>query len=74
MIGDPMRAAKVILRLADEPDLPLRLQLGSDAFSLVQGQARKTLSDQEKWRGVSQSTNADGHDENVLKNVVGAVY
>lgn len=69
MTGDPARAGKVILRLADEQDLPLRFQLGSDAYGLVQGQARKTLGDQEKWKSISFSTDADDRDIDHLSHI-----
>lgn len=71
--GDPARAAFAIRKLAGEPRLPLRVQLGSDAVSLVAGQARKTLSDLEEWRSVGCATDADDADADALDKVTAAV-
>ncbi|KIK55006.1 hypothetical protein GYMLUDRAFT_76759 [Collybiopsis luxurians FD-317 M1] len=43
-------------------DLPLRVQLGSEALFLVKMQANITLEDAERWAWVSHATNADDMD------------
>ncbi|KAF8581476.1 NAD(P)-binding protein [Ramaria rubella] len=69
-VSDPVRAAQIILDLAKESDLPLRLQLGSDSFYIVESQAKQTLKDQEKWAKVSHSANADDYDSSVISLVL----
>jgi NAD(P)-dependent dehydrogenase (short-subunit alcohol dehydrogenase family) len=57
--GDPVKAARVILRIAATDDPPLRLLLGSDAVEGVEKADRaKTESDQQ-WRSLSLSTDFD---------------
>ncbi|KAI0321434.1 hypothetical protein OF83DRAFT_314260 [Amylostereum chailletii] len=59
-IGDVTKAAQAMIRIASEPNPPLRIQLGSDAWGIVQHTANRTLKDQEKWAELSHSTNQDG--------------
>lgn len=59
-IGDAKKAGKILMSLGDKPDLPLRIQLGSDAFTIVRHTAQTTIADSEKWEDFSQSTNIDG--------------
>ncbi|KAF8581481.1 NAD(P)-binding protein [Ramaria rubella] len=73
VVSDPVRAAQIILDLAKEPDLPLRLQLGSDSLYLVESQAKQTLKDQEKWAKVSHSANADDYDKNVISSILESI-
>lgn len=54
--GDPLRAAKVIVDLADRDDLPERIQLGTSAFNDVAAKIARTAQDQQVWREVSLST------------------
>lgn len=61
-IGNPERAAKAFVTLSEKQDLPLRIQLGSDALTLIRHTARKAISDSEKWEDISHSTNIDGID------------
>jgi len=58
--GDPLKAAKVIVDLADRDDLPERIQLGANAFEDVAAKLARTARDQEQWRAVSLSTDFDG--------------
>jgi NAD(P)-dependent dehydrogenase (short-subunit alcohol dehydrogenase family) len=54
--GDPARAAKALIDVADSDDPPLRLLLGSDALKLA-GQDEQTRRDETaKWEHVSLST------------------
>lgn len=57
--GDPLKAAKVIVDLFDQDDLPERIQLGSSAFDDVAEKLARTARDQEQWRAVSLSTDFD---------------
>jgi NAD(P)-dependent dehydrogenase (short-subunit alcohol dehydrogenase family) len=57
--GDPLKAAKIIVDLADRDDLPERIQLGSSAFNDVAAKIARTARDQEVWRGLSLSTDYD---------------
>jgi NAD(P)-dependent dehydrogenase (short-subunit alcohol dehydrogenase family) len=57
--GDPLKAAKVIVDLADRDDLPERVQLGTNAFEDVAAKLARTARDQEQWRAVSLSTDFD---------------
>lgn len=73
-IGSPERAAKAFVNLAEEQDLPLRIQFGSDALAIVRHTARKTISDSEKWEAASHSTNVDGIDpKEYTKNLLVAL-
>lgn len=58
-MGDPEKAAQVMVDLADHPEPPVHLVLGSEAVVLLQqaDEARKT--ELEKWMPVSLSTNHD---------------
>ncbi|TFY76994.1 hypothetical protein EWM64_g7019 [Hericium alpestre] len=59
-IGDIHKAAQAMIRIAREPDPPLRLQLGTDSFGIVAHRANATLKEQERWAELSHSTNLDG--------------
>ncbi|KAF8581485.1 NAD(P)-binding protein [Ramaria rubella] len=69
-IGDPVRAAQAIVDLSREPEMPLRLQLGSDAYYLAEAQATQTLKDQKKWASISHSTNAEDYDKGILSLIL----
>jgi len=58
--GDPLKAAKIIIDLADRQDLPERIQLGANAFEDVAAKLARTARDQETWRTVSLSADFDG--------------
>jgi len=60
-IGDVDKAAQAMLAIAEEPNPPLRIQLGSDAYNVMLKKATKTLEDGKKWEGLSHSTNQEGH-------------
>lgn len=65
-IGDVHKAALAMIRIAGEPDPPLRLQLGTDAWGIATIKAKKTLSDAEKWAELSHGTNLDGYGMEIL--------
>lgn len=54
--GDPVKAARIIVDLADREDLPERLQLGTSAFHDVTAKLEHIAAEQEAWREVSLST------------------
>ena len=59
LMGDPDKAAKVMIDLVDNPAPPVHLVLGTDAIDRVK-QANVVRSEEmEKWLPVSNSTNAD---------------
>jgi NAD(P)-dependent dehydrogenase (short-subunit alcohol dehydrogenase family) len=57
--GDPVKAAKVIVDLADAPELPQRIQLGTTAFNQIAAKLAQIAADQQLWRDVSLSTDYD---------------
>ena len=73
-IGSPERAAAALIKLAsvNGAELPLRIQLGSDALGLARNKAKKTISDGEKWSDLSHSTNHDGVDKNSILDALAA--
>ena len=71
-IGSPEKAAKAFITLAEKrSELPLRIQFGSDALTIVRHTAKRTISDSEKFEGISHSTNVDGiNSEEYTKNLL----
>ncbi|KAH9919876.1 hypothetical protein B0H21DRAFT_712945 [Amylocystis lapponica] len=59
-IGDPVRGAKAIMRIAGMEDPPLRIQLGTDSLLVVKKKALKTIEDGERLAELAHSTNAEG--------------
>jgi hypothetical protein len=55
-VGDPVKAAKVIVDLVGCGTLPERIQLGEDCFTAVAGKLTRTARDQARWREISIST------------------
>ena len=58
--GDPDKVAQVILRIASEPQPPLRLLLGSDAVAVAAAAESQRAREDAQWRDVSMSTDFDG--------------
>ena len=54
--GDPMKAAAAIRQLAAARQPPLRLQLGSDCVSLVEGKLATMAEELDRWRELALST------------------
>jgi NAD(P)-dependent dehydrogenase (short-subunit alcohol dehydrogenase family) len=54
--GDPVKVARVVVDLARDPEPPLRLLLGSDAFGLAQAAAERRAAQDRRWEAVSRST------------------
>ncbi|KAJ7583367.1 NAD(P)-binding protein [Mycena floridula] len=71
LLGSSHRMALAIIRLAGEPELPLRVQFGSEALFLVGTQAQKTISEGQKWAELSHSTNREDMDgEKYVKEIL----
>jgi short-subunit dehydrogenase len=54
--GNPDRLAQVVLELADAPEPPVRLPLGSDTVAAIEAKHRSDAAIIEAWRNVSIST------------------
>ncbi|CAI1506908.1 oxidoreductase [Serratia proteamaculans] len=54
--GDPVKAAKAILQLINNPAPPALLLLGSDALTYVREKLNQMNSDIDTWEAVSRST------------------
>ncbi|EJL68136.1 oxidoreductase [Chryseobacterium populi] len=72
-MGDPAKAAKVMVDLTDHPNPPLHLILGSEAAAILKSTDQLRKEEFEKWLDVSVSTD---HDEavNVLESEEGKVF
>ncbi|CAN5380919.1 oxidoreductase [soil metagenome] len=55
-LGDPAKAAQVILKLADHPAPPAHLLLGSDALALVRAKLESLQLQIDEWEDVTRST------------------
>ncbi|HTD98426.1 MAG TPA: oxidoreductase [Mucilaginibacter sp.] len=58
-MGDPDKAAKVMGELADNPQPPVHLVLGSEAIGMLKNANQAREAEMEKWMPVSVSTNHD---------------
>jgi NAD(P)-dependent dehydrogenase (short-subunit alcohol dehydrogenase family) len=58
-MGDPDKAAKVMIDIVDHPQPPLHLLLGSEAVAIVKHSEAAKLAELEKWESVSISTDHD---------------
>jgi len=58
-MGDPDKAAKVMVELAENPEPPVHLVLGSEAVRMIKQANILRNEEMEKWIPVSFSTNAD---------------
>jgi NAD(P)-dependent dehydrogenase (short-subunit alcohol dehydrogenase family) len=54
--GDPVKAAKAILRLLESPEPPVSLLLGSDAVMFVREKLQQMATDIDTWEEISLST------------------
>jgi NAD(P)-dependent dehydrogenase (short-subunit alcohol dehydrogenase family) len=57
--GDPEKAVAVLIRLADEPNPPLHLFLGQDAFDTATGKITTLQQEMDTWKDVTVSTGFD---------------
>ena len=72
-MGDPDKAAKVMLELADNPTPPVHLVLGSEAIGLLKAADKARAEELEKWLPVSISTDHDSA-ENFLDTKLGQSF
>lgn len=55
-LGDPAKAAEILLKIANAPDAPVHLLLGSDAVTLVKNKIAAMSDEIKSWESVSTST------------------
>ena len=72
-MGDPDKAAKVLIDLAEHPEPPVHLVLGSEAAAMLQQTDIMRKAEFEKWLPVSTSTDADDA-VNFLETEAGKAY
>ena len=72
-MGDPDKAAQVMLALVVNPAPPLHLLLGSEAVAITEHAENARRAELEKWRPVSVSTYRDGI-PNFLDTEFGKAY
>ena len=66
--GDPVRAAAVFIHIAAEQDPPLRIVLGSDAYSAVENNDLTKIALATKWKDLSFSTDFPEEKASTLLN------
>ncbi|WP_321471233.1 oxidoreductase [uncultured Paludibaculum sp.] len=59
-LGDPKKAAQVLLQLVELDEPPVRLLLGEDAQYLAAASAAHRTTEDEKWKHLGASTGFDG--------------
>ncbi|WP_374754341.1 SDR family NAD(P)-dependent oxidoreductase [Dyadobacter crusticola] len=72
-VGDPDKAAKVMVDVANHPEPPLHLVLGSEAVGILQRADATRQAELERWMQVSLSTDHD-ESENFFESEAGKVY
>lgn len=72
-MGDPDKAAKVMIDIVNHSEPPLHLLLGSEAVAIVKHSEAAKLKELEHWENVSISTDADDA-ENFLESPHGKKY
>jgi NAD(P)-dependent dehydrogenase (short-subunit alcohol dehydrogenase family) len=55
-LGDPAKAARVMLDVIDSPSPPAHLLLGSDALGLVRQKLSELTAEIDQWEAISRST------------------
>lgn len=58
-VGDPRKAARVMIDLSENPEPPQHLVLGSEAVAILEQADAKRAADTAKWKPVSISTDHD---------------
>lgn len=72
-MGDPDKAAQVMLKLVEDPAPPVHLLLGSEAVAITEYAENVRRAELEKWRLVSVSTDYEGI-PNFLDTEFGKAY
>ncbi len=58
-LGDPAKVAQAVVRVTIEPEPPVRLLLGSEAYAYATTAARAQLASDEKWLDLTRCTDRD---------------
>jgi NAD(P)-dependent dehydrogenase (short-subunit alcohol dehydrogenase family) len=72
-MGDPDKAAKVMIDLVENPNPPVHLVLGSEAIGMLKQADAVRQAEMEKWMSVSISTDHD-EAENFLETELGKQF
>jgi len=72
-MGDPDKAARVMVELAENPAPPVHLVLGSEAIGMLKQANASRRAEMEKWTPVSISTDHD-ESENFLETGLGKQF
>ncbi|OUJ74528.1 oxidoreductase [Hymenobacter crusticola] len=72
-MGDPHKAAAVLIDLVEHPAPPVHLVLGSEAVAFLQQADADRKAELERWLPISVSTDADDA-ENFLETEIGKSY
>jgi NAD(P)-dependent dehydrogenase (short-subunit alcohol dehydrogenase family) len=72
-VGDPDKAAKVMVDLVESPESPMHLVLGSEAIGMLKNADAQRTAEMEKWLSVSISTDHD-EAENFLETDAGKFF
>ncbi|MFP3593977.1 oxidoreductase [Chryseobacterium sp. SIMBA_038] len=72
-MGDPAKAAKVMVDLVDHPNPPVHLVLGSEAAAILKMADENRKEEFEKWLDVTVSTDHDDAD-NIFESEYGKQY
>ena len=75
-IGDPVKAGQALFKLGGRKDLPLRVQLGTDASCLVRFTAKRTMEDtmNPELEDIAASTNMDGVGKEMVTQSIEAAW
>jgi hypothetical protein len=74
-VGDPDKAASVMVKLADEPQPPVHLVLGSEAIAILEKANAVRDAELQEWRAISTSTDADdAHTSKFFSTGFGKAY
>ena len=72
-VGDPAKAATVMVNLANHPKPPVHLVLGSEAYGMLQNADTVRKAEMEAWKEVTVSTDHD-ESENFFETEMGKSY
>jgi NAD(P)-dependent dehydrogenase (short-subunit alcohol dehydrogenase family) len=71
--SDPVKTAQAILQITQVEDPPLRLLLGSDAFTIARAADEAKIASDERWKDLTLSTDTDdvSRDDETVAQVAG---
>jgi NAD(P)-dependent dehydrogenase (short-subunit alcohol dehydrogenase family) len=58
-LGDPARGAAALIKLAAEPNPPVHLLLGEDAYGMAEAKIKHLQQDMASWKDLSFATAAE---------------